>query len=85
MGASIHIKGTGSSIIDTVLVCRSTGSIPRRWGANLAQENADQLSEDIQKLAAGSVEATQDSPILPECAQQHENIVMKALSATWEK
>lgn len=37
MGASIHINGTGSSIVDTVLVCRSTGSFPRRW---LAQDSA---------------------------------------------
>mgnify|MGYP001769414628 CR=1 FL=1 len=29
MGASIHINGTGSSIIDTVFVCRSTGLYPR--------------------------------------------------------
>ena len=28
MGASIHINGTGSSIIDTVFVCRSTGTFP---------------------------------------------------------
>ncbi len=26
MGASIHISGTGSSIVDTVFVCRSTGA-----------------------------------------------------------
>ena len=31
MGASIHINGTGSSIIDTVFVCRSTGTISRKW------------------------------------------------------
>ena len=30
MGASIHINGTGSSIIDTVFVCRSTGTVPRK-------------------------------------------------------
>ena len=29
MGGSIHINGTGSSVVDTVFVCRSTGSIPR--------------------------------------------------------
>jgi adenine-specific DNA methylase len=28
MGASIHISGTGSSVVDTVFVCRSTGSVP---------------------------------------------------------
>lgn len=29
MGDSIHINGTGSSIIDTVFVCRSTGTVSR--------------------------------------------------------
>ena len=31
MGGSMHIHGTQSSIMDTILVCRSAGSIPRRW------------------------------------------------------
>ena len=31
MGASIHINGTGSSILDTVFVCRSTRRYPRKW------------------------------------------------------
>jgi len=30
MGASIHINGTGSSTVDSVFVCRSTGSVGRR-------------------------------------------------------
>jgi hypothetical protein len=59
MGASIHIKGTASSIIDTVLVCRSTGSIPRRWVTESAQQIAALVSEDAQKLSAANVEPTQ--------------------------
>ena len=31
MSGSIHIHGTGSSIIDTVLVCRTTGNTRRQW------------------------------------------------------
>jgi len=31
MGGSIHIHGTGSSIVDTVFVCRSTGRTRRGW------------------------------------------------------
>jgi hypothetical protein len=34
MGASIHINGTGSSIIDTVFVCRQTGAMQRKWLAD---------------------------------------------------
>ena len=30
MGASIHINGTGSSVVDTVFVCREHGTIQRR-------------------------------------------------------
>jgi hypothetical protein len=30
MGASIHINGTGSSVIDTVFVCRTTGTVHAR-------------------------------------------------------
>lgn len=30
MGGSIHISGTGSSIIDTVFVCRTHGTVSRR-------------------------------------------------------
>jgi adenine-specific DNA methylase len=59
MGASIHIKGTGSSIIDTVFVCRSNGSIPRRWVTDSPQGIAALVSEDVQSLAAANVEATQ--------------------------
>lgn len=31
MGGSIHISGTGSSIVDTVFVCRRDGVVPARW------------------------------------------------------
>jgi hypothetical protein len=27
MGASIHISGTGSSVVDTIFVCRSAGTV----------------------------------------------------------
>lgn len=85
MSASIHIKGTGSIIIDTALACRSTGVIPRRWVTHSPQEIAALVLEDAQKESTANVGATQGSPVLPECAQRHENIVRKALSATWEK
>lgn len=41
MGGSIHIHGTGSSILDTVFVCRQRGATPRAW-----------LFEDVAGLAA---------------------------------
>jgi len=58
MGASIHINGTGSSIIDTVFVCRSTGSVPRKWIVESIEGVADLVKEDLARLRAGNVKPT---------------------------
>ena len=58
MGASIHINGTGSSIMDTVFICRSTGLYPRRWLASNPKELAAVIQADLDLLARGNVEAT---------------------------
>ncbi|MBQ1783229.1 MAG: DNA methylase [Gammaproteobacteria bacterium] len=39
MGGSIHISGTGSSIVDTVFICRRGAPVPKRW----VFENSAQL------------------------------------------
>ena len=52
MGGSIHIHGTGSSIIDTVFVCRATGTVPRRWLAGTSEEVAALVAKDITLLEA---------------------------------
>jgi adenine-specific DNA methylase len=59
MGASIHINGTGSSIIDTVFVCRSTGKFPRRWLAETPAALAKVAAEDLALLQQGQVKPTQ--------------------------
>ena len=58
MGASIHINGTGSSIIDTVFVCRQTGTMQRKWLANSPDEVARIVNEDLDQLRAGNVKPT---------------------------
>ncbi len=58
MGASIHINGTGSSIIDTVFVCRQTGAMQRKWLANSPDEIARIVNEDLDQLRAGNVKPT---------------------------
>ena len=58
MGASIHISGTGSSIVDTVLVCRSTGVIPRRWLAETPEQLAALILDDLENLKTGGLEPT---------------------------
>jgi putative DNA methylase len=55
MGASIHISRTGSSIIDTVFVCRSTGKVPRNWVADSPSGLAEVIESDLEKLKAGNV------------------------------
>lgn len=58
MGASIHISGTGSSIIDTVFVCRSTGTVPKRWITKNPKKIAGFVREDLNKLQMGNVTPT---------------------------
>jgi len=58
MGASIHISGTGSSIVDTVFVCRSTGVVSRRSLANTLEEFADLVTDDLDKLRLGGLKPT---------------------------
>lgn len=58
MGASIHISGTASSIIDTVFVCRSTGTVPRRLISCLPVDIAQMVRNDLSKLIRGGVTPT---------------------------
>jgi hypothetical protein len=58
MGASIHINGTGSSVIDTIFVCRSTGRVPRRTIVSTAEEIAGLVKEDLEQLRAGGLTPT---------------------------
>jgi adenine-specific DNA methylase len=58
MGASIHISGTGSSIVDTVFVCRSTGTVNRWTLAETADEFAMLVTDDLAKLGQGGLKPT---------------------------
>ena len=58
MGSSIHINGTGSSIIDTIFVCRITGTTQRKWLANSPDEVARIVEIELVKLRAGNVKPT---------------------------
>ncbi len=55
MGASIHINGTGSSIIDTVFVCRTTGVVSRKTLAGSPEEIASLVRDDLAELRKGNV------------------------------
>jgi len=58
MGSSIHINGTGSSIIDTIFVCRTTGTTQRKWLANSPDEVARIVENELDKLRDGNVKPT---------------------------
>lgn len=58
MGASIHINGTDSSIVDTVFVCRSTGAVPRKWLPQSPPGVAALVNDDLAKLRLGNVKPT---------------------------
>lgn len=58
MGGSIHISGTGSSVVDTVFVCRSTGSTPRSWICNKPEEVATLVRNDLVQLRDGGLKPT---------------------------
>lgn len=58
MGGSIHINGTGSSVVDTVFVCRSTGLIPRSWVCRNAEELAILVRKDLRQLADAGLAPT---------------------------
>jgi len=59
MGASIHINGTGSSIVDTVFVCRSTGWISKGDLVETPHEVAVLVKRDMEALEAGGVRPTE--------------------------
>jgi hypothetical protein len=58
MAGSIHISGTGSSIVDTVFVCRSTGTTPKEWLFTDADGLAIIVSRDLRQLRAGGMRPT---------------------------
>jgi len=55
MAGSIHIHGTASSIVDTVFVCRSVGSTPRKWLFSREVELAAIVADNLSQLREGGV------------------------------
>ena len=55
MGGSIHISGTGSSIVDTVFVCRQGGATPARWRFHDAAGLAALLFDELDQLRSAGL------------------------------
>lgn len=58
MGGSIHIHGTGSSIVDTIFVCRDRGTTPRARLFKDAQQLARIMIRELADLRAAGMKPT---------------------------
>ncbi|MBI4463820.1 MAG: DUF1156 domain-containing protein [Acidobacteria bacterium] len=58
MGGSIHIHGTDSSIVDTVFVCRSCGTMPRLWLFEDADGLTSIMGKELAELRAAGMKPT---------------------------
>jgi adenine-specific DNA methylase len=58
MGGSIHIHGTGSSIVDSVFVCRSRGKMRRKWLFDNSDGLARIMTEELSELRAAGMKPT---------------------------
>ncbi len=58
MGGSIHIHGTGSSIVDPVFVCRAHGLVRRRELCGSGAELADLIQGELGQLRLAGMKPT---------------------------
>jgi hypothetical protein len=58
MGGSIHIHGTGSSIIDTVFICRLNGEANRRHIFTGMEELTHIVRDELRQLRLAGVKPT---------------------------
>lgn len=58
MGGSIHIHGTGSSIVDTVFVCRHFGTTMRAALFHNTGELVELMTRELDELRAGGLKPT---------------------------
>ncbi|MBN1137817.1 MAG: DUF1156 domain-containing protein [Anaerolineae bacterium] len=58
MSASIHINGTQSSVVDTVFVCRTTGTIQASWFDTAPENLGRMLRADLENLRTAGLTPT---------------------------
>lgn len=58
MGGSIHISGTGSSIVDTVFVCRRDGVVPARWIFKNVPDLVTIMRSELTQLSSAGMKPT---------------------------
>lgn len=84
MGASIHIKGTSSSIVDSVFVCRKTISCRKQSGVSAIKEIAADVQRDLYALRAGGVKPTAGDIRSVACAHLSKSVILR-LYDMWDK
>lgn len=84
MGGSIHISGTGSSIVDTVFVSRRDGITPPQWLFKNALELAALMSIELEQLREAGMKPTAGDV---RCiAYGHiTRMAISSLRASWDK
>jgi len=58
MGASIHISGTASSVVDSIFVCRAAGKVDPRDLLTATEGVAAMVGRDLDRLVEGGVKPT---------------------------
>lgn len=58
MSGSIHISGTGSSIVDTVFVCRRDATDPKRWAFKNAAQLVTIMQDELAQLSTAGMKPT---------------------------
>jgi adenine-specific DNA methylase len=59
MGGSIHISGTGSSIVDTIFVCRSKARLDSKTVVTSVDRLVENINNDLIQLASAGVRPTE--------------------------
>ncbi len=84
MSGSIHIHGTASSIIDTILVCRTTGNTRRQWLFATPAELAGVVAKDLAQLTrAGRVPTIGDTRCI--CCGHLTRMAVWQLRHDWDR
>ena len=84
MSGSIHIHGTASSIIDTILVCRTTGSTRRQWLFDTPSGLAGVVAADLAHLTrAGRVPTVGDTRCI--CFGHLARMAIWQLRGDWDR
>ena len=84
MGASIHINGTGSSVIDSVFVCRAAALASIGEQPGTPEEVAEAVASDLAQLRQAGLQVTEGDR---RCISFGHiiGLVVRRLTGSWDK